>query len=144
MIRTSSQILRLRLAPSRILARLVFVAYGGGTACAFLCGMPFPVAGLIAALAIWSMARDLRRYVWLSSPGAVVDLRRRADGAWELQSRAGGVARASLAPRAYVHPWVVALLFRTTGGRIVRVPIVVDMVEREAFRNLRMIVRTGQ
>ena len=119
-------------------------AYGGGAGCAFLSAVPSAVAALVAIWAVWSMARDLRRYAWLSSASAVVELRRNAEGGWQLWLRNGRVVPASLKARTYTHPWMVALVFCTAHGRSVRVPVLVDMVDRDVFRRLRMALRTRQ
>ena len=119
------------------------MAYGGAVASAYVAEIPSVLAHVVAAVATGALLRDLRRYAWLSSPRAIVGLRRRADGWWELSSRGGQVARARPRPRGYAHPWCVALVFRTRAGGSVRVPVVADMVERETFRVLRMTVRSG-
>lgn len=142
MPRSSPLVLRLRLGPSRNLSRLVGAAYGGAAACAYLADIPGGVAGAVSVLAAWLMVRDLRRYAWLTSSSAIVELRRRAGGDWELHLRGGRVVRASLGPRGYVHPRIVALVFRIARGHTVRVPIAADMLAPAQFRVLRTTVRT--
>jgi len=130
--------LHLIIEPSRSL-RLAIFAVHGLAGCAALAN-PLPLwakAALLAAVTA-SLYRTYREYV---ADPAFTGLTHIADGQWEAVGRAGATT-ATLAGSTLVTPWIVILHLDAEAGRLA-IPICRDATDPEAFRRLRVRLRTA-
>jgi hypothetical protein len=136
---------RVVLRPSRIATYAL--ATLAGFAIVLLVIMPAPAwTDALAALVLigWA-AHRVRQHGSRCAPSAIVELMlsedrtivvRRKDGRW----RSGRVLETS-----HVHPAFTSIVWRPDGARLARsVPIVADMLDRDDFRRLRVLLRYGR
>ena len=100
-------------------------------------GWPLLVDAALA-LALGTNAYRLhQRYARLEGAGAIRCFGCTSDDEWFVEQ---GSRRIAVVPTCHsvLHPCFVALDLRTRGGNKLRLPILPDMVEREAYRRLRL------
>ncbi len=134
--------LQLDPRPSRRLATLALLVYGGALAAMAALALPWwAVAGITSAV-LTAFVRFLREHVLRADPHAVLKLVWDRDGQWTLVT-ARGVAKAALIPPGVVYPELVILRFRRAPGgprgrRRTTVLLLSDSLDRRTFRRLRM------
>ncbi len=111
---------------------------------ALSCLMPID-AGPRALLGLSSLAlgiRAARTHVLQQGPQAARRLRLDSTGAVEVEDGDGRWRSGATRPGCVVTPWVSVLRWRPEGARRDRVLLLVaDMMEREALRRIRVILR---
>lgn len=131
--------LALELRPSRLLAGVYALAWGGGAAAPLFSALPVGVAAGLAVAGLAGLAATLRRHAFNTAPGAVTALVWEAHGGWRLALGDGSRVAAHLLPGAYRHPRLTVLRFRARGRRrALSAVITPDRVDPEAFRRLRV------
>lgn len=135
--------LALRLRASRSLALILAVVHLGAVLCLVPSVLAPPLKGLLAALALLSAVRNVRRHARLRSPDAVVQIACTEDGQWCLHTRSGRVLAARLRPGSYVHPALVLLDFRVGPGGTRRAVVILPGMAAppSALRRLRQRLR---
>ena len=134
--------LQLDPRPSRRLATLALLVYGGALAAMASLALPWwAVAGITSAVLL-AFVRFLREHVLRADPRAVLKLVWDRDGQWTLVT-AQGVMEATLISPGVVYPELVILRFRRVPGgprgrRHTTVLLLPDSLDRRTFRRLRM------
>ncbi len=134
--------LEMNLASSRTLAGILVSAHAASALLLGLTGLPW--MGKIAALPVFlaSLALSLRRHAWRLSPSAVVGVRLDPECRTVFRRLDGKTLEGTLLGSSFVSPWLTVLNLRPEGRwRTVSLVILPDAVEREAFRQLRVLLR---
>jgi toxin CptA len=126
-------------------SRQLFVAYCAVQLLA-LCSaltlqLPFPVKLGLLLGCLAHGAWVLPRHLWLTSPYAIVGLRRSPEG-WAVHSRAKGWQPVHLRHDSLALPWMIVLRYRLSGqwwSRSVCLPA--DALPEQAHRRLRLRLR---
>lgn len=127
-----------RWQPSRALLWLYLPLLALALLAPWLAAIPLWLKLTSNLLCLGHAAWVLPRHVLLSSPQAVLGLRRDAQG-WQLWSRAQGWRPVQLRPDSLALPLVVVLRFRLPGERFSRgLCIPCDALPREQHRRLRL------
>ncbi len=134
--------LQLDPRPSRRLATLALLVYGGALAAMAALALPWWAVLAIAGAVLVEFVRFLREHVLRAGPRAVLKLVWGRDGQWTLVT-AQGVREAVLIPPGVVYPELVILRFRRVPGgprgrRCTTVLLLSDSLDRRTFRRLRM------
>ena len=134
--------LQLDPRPSRRLAVLALIVYGGALAAMASLALPWwAVAGITSAV-LMAFVHFLREHVLRAGPRAVLKLLWDRDGQWTLVTAQGVMEVALISPGA-VYPELVILRFRRVPGaprgrRRTTVLLLSDSLDRRTFRRLRM------
>lgn len=134
--------LEMNLASSRALAGILVSAHAASALLLGLTGLPW--MGKVAALPVFlaSLALSLRRHAWRLSPSAVVGVRLDPECRAAFRRLDGKTLEGTLLGSSFVSPWLTVLNLRPEGRwRTVSLVILPDAVEREAFRQLRVLLR---
>lgn len=129
------------LAPSRQLTLVLGGVHVGALACALANELPLAVRAAVAVCALLSARRCISLHATCGAARAIVLLAWDGQGRWRLVQRDGQVLDARLEHGGYSHPMLVALPFRTSGGRRVCVLIVADRIRSDTMRRLRVRLR---
>jgi hypothetical protein len=135
---------RVRFAPS--LSACAFIALGGGATLVLLYVMP--IDPLIKAFSVlWtgaSMLDACRLIALRRGRGAARELVLRHPRAMEVFDDAELPSFGELRDGSFVAPWLTIIRWRPTGARFDRTIVILpDMLERESFRRLRVVLRWG-
>lgn len=134
--------LEMNLASSRALAGILVSAHAASALLLGLTGLPW--MGKVAALPVFlaSLALSLRRHAWRLSPSAVVGVRLDRECRAAFRRLDGKTLEGTLHGSSFVSPWLTVLNLSPEGRwRTVSLVILPDAVEREAFRQLRVLLR---
>jgi hypothetical protein len=128
---------------SRLLAAGLMVLHLGAVPIIFLLnGLIWPGKLFLLGLVAVSGVYYWRRVIHAQQPNTVKRLTWRADGEWLLELVSGEKLEAELLPNAYVHAWLVTLIFRRqASGEKIRLVLFRDALEAEMFRRLRVRLR---
>lgn len=98
---------------------------------------------LAAMLAVAALALEgLERVVLLRGRRAVRRFRLQRDGGIEVEAPSGARRAGAVRPGSFVAPWLTVVRWRAEGGwRDRTILLLPDMVEAEAFRRLRVLLR---
>ncbi len=129
----------IEIKSSRILTILLVLAHAASVAVAWVLALApvfkLALTGAIVASGWWYVRRD----ALLAAPCSPQRLQLYADGKLALICRDGRQITATVVSGSVVTPRFTVLAYRPDGGRRRRyVPIVVDMLDGEAFRRLRV------
>jgi hypothetical protein len=132
----------LELRRCRALAVLLSGLHLGAASAVLLVGWPLWLrAGLVVVVAI-AARRALRRHALLNAPDACVRLRLRDDGQCWWQLRTGAEHRGRLLPQWFSTPWLTVLRLERQGARVTDVVLTPCMIDTEAHRALRVLLRS--
>jgi hypothetical protein len=129
------------LGPSRQLAWLLGIAYGGAIAIALLLPVAWPVRGAIALGLAVGLYFGLKTHAYRGSARAVDGLEFGADGTCAVRFSGAGQWTECEVEHSWVHPRLALLVLRVAGARRARVAIAADALPAEAFRRLRVRLR---
>jgi hypothetical protein len=137
--------LRVALGPSRIAtAALVALAL---VAAALLLVMPAPAwTDALGALALvgWA-AHRIRLHGLRRAPGSIVEVTLADDRTIVVRRRDGQFRTGVVLDGSHVHPAFTSIVWRPDAARLARsIPIVADMLPRDDFRRLRVLLRYGR
>jgi len=129
---------RVRLAPS--LSACAFIAFAGGATLVLLYVMP--IDPLIKAFGVlWTGASMLDACRRIALPRELI---LRHPRAMEVFDEAGLHSLGELRDGSLVAPWLTIIRWRPSGARFDRTILILpDMLERESFRRLRVLLRWG-
>jgi hypothetical protein len=95
---------------------------------------------LLAAV-VCSLPFSWQRHVRRCHPEAIHGLLWEEAGYCRLTLKSGRQLDLELSSQAFILPWMVILYFRTAGKRYRCLPVLSDMLDDEAFRQLRVRLR---
>ncbi len=135
--------LRIDLAPSRIAAILIALSFGATAALVASLPLPSPLT-ITTILAIASYCGHELATARQWPRRAIVGFVLRADRTLTLLLRDGRTALCRVEPSSYVGARLTTLVWREIGKRKSRSLVVLpDMLDGEAFRQLRVLLRYG-
>jgi toxin CptA len=134
--------LKIAIGPSRRLALLLCLVHAAAVGACLVVTMPaLATAALIVFIGV-SCAVSVYGPALLRSPGAVVALEAKDDGALSFQTRRGEWYQGTLLGSSFVAPYLAVLNLRCESSRrIHHVVILPDSAATEAFRQLRIWMR---
>ncbi len=132
--------LQLELSPSRTLCAAILLAHGAAAAGAFAALGGVAGLALAGALVLLGLG-SARVHALLGAPRSVRRIELRGDEA-RLWLASGAALEARAHPRRYVSRWLVTLSLRPPARRSLL--ITADMLERDAFRRLRVWALWGR
>ena len=136
---------RVVLRPSRI-ATCALVALAG-FAIVLLVLMPAPAwTDALAALVLigWA-AHRIRQQGLRCAASSIVELKLHEDRTIVVHRKDGRLRAGRVLDTSHIHPAFTSIVWRPDGARLARsIPIVADMLDRDEFRRLRVLVRYGR
>jgi len=130
--------LRLEPGVSRRLGGFVALSHGAALAVLPFSGLPALPVVAFALGVVLSWMRSRRRDVLRRDPDAIALLVWEEGNRCRLILRSGEETGAVLQPFVFMQPWLVILHFRRDDGRISRLVLLPDMLDRTTFRRLRV------
>jgi hypothetical protein len=136
---------RVVLRPSRI-ATCALVALAG-FAIVLLVIMPAPAwTDALAALVLigWA-AHRIRQQGLRCAASSIVELKLHEDRTIVVHRKDGRLRAGRVLDTSHIHPAFTSIVWRPDGARLARsIPIVADMLDRDEFRRLRVLLRYGR
>jgi len=136
---------RVVLRPSRI-ATCALVALAG-FAIVLLVIMPAPAwIDALAALVLsgWA-AHRIRQHGLRCAASSIVELKLHEDRTIVVHRKDGRLRAGRVLDTSHIHPAFTSIVWRPDGARLARsIPIVADMLDRDEFRRLRVLLRYGR
>jgi hypothetical protein len=136
---------RVVLRPSRI-ATCALVALAG-FAIVLLVIMPAPAwTDALAALVLigWA-AHRIRQQGLRCAASSIVELKLHEDRTIVVHRKDGRLRAGRVLDTSHIHPAFTSIVWRPDGARLARsIPIVADMLDRDEFRHLRVLLRYGR
>lgn len=131
--------LSITLKSSRSLAALLIIAHSvAGTVLLLLPVAIWPLLAMILLLAV-SAWYVVQRHALLRLPSSVIGLKLMDEGKLDMLTASGNWHEAQLGTEQFVNPRLTIVSYRCEGTRWTRhVVIVADMLDAEAFRELRV------
>lgn len=123
--------------PSRRVCLFNALVHAGAVFCLFLADIPYVAAVLVGAGVLAHYGYCLRRFL---SPENIC-LKLHKGGRWQLLREGNKAADLRLLPGALVHPHIVILCFRETGGRTRSCVLTRDNLDTQTLRRLRVRLR---
>jgi hypothetical protein len=133
--------LRLDLQASGYAGWWLLLTHASGLLVLPFTGLPASVMALIAAFELTVLLCCWPRYVSRHHRNTIRVFTWKDGDKCIVMQVDGKVSNATLAPHAFIMPWLVILYFRQ-GKRARSLFILPDMLSREAFRRLRVRLRT--
>jgi len=131
--------LHLKLRPSRYLAFLLLLFYGGAMLLLWLLPLTLFLKIPISLLLLYDGRRQWRMKVTLSHPLALIELSWLGEGEWSLLRRDGMALQWLSLTQSVNHPWLTVLNF-STRQHLVLLP---DSAQLEGLRRLRARLTLG-
>jgi toxin CptA len=130
------------LSPSRQLVRLLALAHFFTLAVIWFLPISFFWRSGLMCITVGSFVFYLQRDAKLALKNAVVALKWMPDNTLEIQQRSGVWLPAQIQPGGFVADYLTLVAYRLDGQRFTRhIVILPDMLEVEAFRDLRVRLR---
>jgi toxin CptA len=137
--------LSVTIKSSRYLAAGLLAVHATAVATIVPLDIPSAAKAVLIALVIASLARSLRRHAYLKARAAIIGVEIKDRETAATRSRDGTWREADVLGTSYVSPFLTVLNLRVRGLRLSRhVVIVPDNIEKEDFRQLRVMLRWGQ
>jgi len=95
----------------------------------------------IFSMVLYSLFDAWRKQARRSHPGAVRHVSWKEADHCRLILQSGKQLDVTLAPQAFILPWLVVLHFRTSRRRTRYLPVLADMLDEDLFRQLRVRLR---
>ena len=134
--------LRINLSRSRILAVALTAVHAIALGAVLPLDLDLALRAALGAALAASLAHSLCRHAFLLTPNAVVALEVKDGETCRAQRRNGEAHDAQILGTTYVTPWLTVLNLRPEGRRLARhVLVVPDNIERDLFRQLRVVLR---
>ena len=95
----------------------------------------------IFSMVLYSLFDAWRKQARRSHPGAVRHVSWKETDHCRLILQSGKQLDVTLAPQAFILPWLVVLHFRTSRRRTRYLPVLADMLDEDLFRQLRVRLR---
>ena len=95
----------------------------------------------IFSMVLYSLFDAWRKQARRSHPGAVRHVSWKEADHCRLTLQSGKQLDVTLAPQAFILPWLVVLHFRTSRRRTRYLPVLADMLDEDLFRQLRVRLR---
>ena len=92
----------------------------------------------VAAAVLFSLWWCWPRYASRRSKAAIRSFTWQEGCSCEIERAGGDITPATLAPRAFILPWLVILYFRQSGYWQYNLVVLPDMLDSESFRRLRV------
>lgn len=127
----------LELAPSRAFAVLLIGGHVIACAIAFVLPAPWLIQSMLAIGLIANAVRSVRWHALLTGGAAIVRVQWLGDGDWVLTQRDGKTVDAQLQPGSYVHPLLLVLNFKLSGGGRRAVVVFGGRADADAVRRWR-------
>lgn len=137
--------LRVSPRPSR-LATVTVLALAVATWCVFRTLPSLEMANFIAAVALAGWAHHhVRRHGTRTARSAVVEILLSSDAVIVVRRRDGTLIAGHVRAATFVHPWFTSIVWRADGAHWSRsIPLAADMLDRDDFRKLRVLLRYGR